>query len=101
MEQYKNKRAVGGIYCIKCNANNRTWIKAARDLEGQKNRYEFFISTNTCPEPAMIGEWSQYGAESFTFDILEELKQGETQTEQEFTEDIEILLKIWMSNHEK
>ena len=100
LEQYKNKKAIGGIYCIKCSGNDRTWIKAARDMEGQKNRYDFFFSTNTCPEPAMYPEWSKYGTGSFSFEILEELKQGETQTEQEFAEDIEVLLNMWLEKQQ-
>ena len=96
IEQYKNKKATGGIYCIKCSVNNRTWLKATRDMEGQKNRYEFFFSTNSCPEPAMLPEWNQYGAKTFSFEILEELEQGETQTSKEFAEDLEVLLQIWM-----
>jgi hypothetical protein len=100
IEQYKSKKAVGGIYCIKCNVNNRTWIKTTRDMEGQKNRYEFFFSTNSCPEPSMLTEWNQYGAKTFSFEILEELKQGETQTDKEFAEDMEVLLKIWMEKQQ-
>jgi len=100
IEQYKSKKATGGIYCIKCNANNKTWLRAARDMEGQKNRFEFFFSTNSCPEPSMLPEWKQYGAKTFSFEVLEELKQGETQTDKEFADDLEILLKIWLEKQQ-
>jgi hypothetical protein len=89
-EQYKNRVVTGGIYCIKCSGNGRTWIKSTKDLAGQKNKFEFFTSTNFCPEPGMNLEWKQYGANSFSFTVLE------TQTDQEFAEDIRTLYDMWM-----
>ncbi len=100
-ENYKNRAVVGGVYCIKCNANDRMWIKSTKDMKGQKNKFAYSISTNSCLEPQMYQEWNQYGAESFSFVILEEIKKGETQTELEFTEDIGILLEMWIENLKK
>lgn len=95
-EQYKNRKVTGGIYCIKCNGNGRIWVKSTKDIAGQKNRFEFFVSTNFCPEPGMNPEWSQYGANSFSFAVLEEIEKGETQTDREFAEDIKLLYDMWM-----
>jgi hypothetical protein len=46
----------------------------------------------------MIREWQAYGPEAFSFEVLEEVKREEDQTEKEFMEDIQVLLEIW---HEK
>ncbi|WP_312648582.1 GIY-YIG nuclease family protein [Aminipila sp.] len=94
-EQYKNRTVVGGVYCIKCNSNGRQWIKSTMDMTGQKNRFDFSVSINSCLEPSMRLEWEQYGSESFSFAILEEIKKGETQTEREFAEDVDALLEMW------
>lgn len=100
-DNYKNRAMIGGVYCIKCSGNDRKWIKSTKDIPGQKNRYKFFFSTNTCPEPSMITEWNSYGAESFSFIILEEINKGETQTEREFTNDLESLLEMWIEKQKQ
>ncbi len=94
-ENYKNRKVTGGIYCITCVGNHRRWMKSTRNIEGERNRYHFFLSTNSCPEPGMLKEWNQYGAESFSFTVLEEIEKGETQTDREFAEDIAVLLQMW------
>jgi hypothetical protein len=95
-EQYKNRVVVGGIYCIECNDSGHRWIKSTRDIAGQINKFDFFISTNSCPEPGMRSDWDQYGVKSFSMVILEELEKGETQTDKEFADDIRILQDMWI-----
>jgi hypothetical protein len=96
---YKEKAAIGGIYRILCKGNGRTWMKSTTNLAGQKNKFIFSVSINSCPEPIMQMEWMEYGAQSFSFAILEELKQKESQTEREFSEDIKALLEIWQEKY--
>lgn len=95
-DNYKNRAVVGGVYCITCSGNRRKWIKSTKDIAGQKNRYEFFLSTNTCPEPGMLDDWKQYSTSSFSFEVLEEIEKGETQTDREFFNDIGVLLDMWI-----
>lgn len=93
---YQTKPIVGGVCCIRCSGNNRVCIQATRNIEGLKNRYRFAISTGGSPDPTLRGEWEKYGAESFSFTVLDELQKRETQTDKAFSDDIDALYKIWL-----
>ena len=99
-EQYKSMLEVGGVYCIKCSAAGRSWVKATTNMQGAKNRFEFLALTNHCPETSMIEVWKQFGADAFSFEVLEEIKKKETQTSCEFSEDVNTLLEIWIEKLE-
>ncbi|MFA9463131.1 MAG: GIY-YIG nuclease family protein [Velocimicrobium sp.] len=94
-EQWKNRALIGGIYCVKCNGTTNLWIRATTDMQGSKNRFEFSISINSCPETCMSEAWKQFGSSAFSFEILDKIQKKETQTECEFSDDINTLLEIW------
>ena len=71
------------------------WIKSTKNIAGQQNKFAFSLAVNACPEPGMRAEWTEYGPGSFSLTVLETLEKKETQTEQEFAEDIAVLLNLW------
>ncbi|NCB42845.1 MAG: GIY-YIG nuclease family protein [Clostridia bacterium] len=95
-EQYKNREIIGGIYCIKCSGNDEVWLRSAMDLQGSLNRFTFSVSVGSAPEMCMTQAWNTYGKSSFSFEILEEIKKKETQTQKEFSKDLSTLLDLWV-----
>lgn len=95
-EEYRNKEVVGGVYCIRCSGNQRTWIKSTQDLESMRNRFEFALVTKTALEPSMCNEWTKYGAALFSFEVLEEIKKGKDQSDKEFLDDVAALYELWL-----
>lgn len=93
--RYKNRTVTGGVFCIRCAGNGHVWLKSAPDLRGQRNKFEFSVLNNSCPEPGMREEWKTYGPQSFSFAVLEELQKKETQSDAEFAEDLKTLLELW------
>ena len=98
---YQRQTVVGGVYCIQCSGNRRRWVKSTVNLPGQQNKYAFAIAIGSCPEPGMRAEWAQYGAKAFTFTVLEQLTKKETQTDQEFAEDIGVLMAMWAAKDQQ
>ncbi|WP_304509500.1 GIY-YIG nuclease family protein [Anaerotignum sp.] len=94
-EQYKNRALIGGVYCVKCNDTMKPWVRATTDLQRSKNRFLFSISMNSAPEPCMHDAWNEFGGSAFSFEILEEIQKKKTQTDNEFSEDVDTLLEIW------
>ncbi|GMA98181.1 GIY-YIG nuclease family protein [Pelosinus sp. IPA-1] len=95
-EQYKNRVIIGGVYCVKSSGTDHLWLRATTDMQGSKNRFAFSVSTNFCPEMCMIEAWKQFGAATFSFEILEKIEKKETQTTSEFSDDVNTLLELWI-----
>ena len=90
-DAYKSRDVVGGICSIRCNGNQNVKIQATTDIEGLKNRFNFAVLTDTCPDPSMRSDWLKYGSKSFSFSVLETIKKSDSQTDEEFSKDIETL----------
>ena len=94
--QYKEREVVGGVYAIRNTRNNKVLLDAASDLRSIRNRFDFAVSTNSCVNVALQADWSAHGADAFAFEVLEELKKGETQTSKEFRADVALLKDLWL-----
>ncbi|MDR3048534.1 MAG: GIY-YIG nuclease family protein [Elusimicrobiota bacterium] len=93
---YKNREMLGGVCAIKNNINGKVWIEGVKDIVGRRNRFEFVKNTGSAVPLNIRKDWELYGAEAFSFEVLEELKKGETQTDAEFAVDIETLKDIFI-----
>jgi len=94
--QYKEREIIGGIYAIKNTLNDKLLFCAATDLHVKKNRFEFSQQTGSCIDLKLQSDWNKQGGEQFVFEVFEEIKKGETQTEEEFKADIDVLKEIWL-----
>ncbi|MDR0822422.1 MAG: GIY-YIG nuclease family protein [Endomicrobium sp.] len=93
---YKNRAVLGGVCAVKNNINGKIWIEGVKDIVGRRNRFEFVKNTGSAVPLNIRGDWELHGAEAFSFEVLEELKKGETQTDAEFVEYIETLKNIFI-----
>jgi hypothetical protein len=94
--QYKGREIIGGVYAIKNTLNNKLLLRAAVDLKGSKNRFEFSLKTGSCVDMKLQNDWNKQGGEQFVFEVLEEFKKDETQTEEGYKADIEVLREMWI-----
>jgi hypothetical protein len=93
---YKERVALGGVYAITNAATGKKLVEATQSLAGSRNRFEFSQATGSAVSLRLQRDWDTYGPESFTFEVLEELERGETQTPQEFLTDLKMLKEMWL-----
>ena len=97
-EQYSSREIVGGVYAIKNTLNNKTLLLATTDLQGSRNRFSFAQKTGSCIDMKLQSDWNKQGGGQFAFEVLEELKKGDTQTAEGFKADVDLLREMWLEN---
>ena len=70
---YKERKAVAGVYAIRCAATDEQWVGAAPDLSTIWTRRTFALRQGIETNRALQSAWNTHGPESFTFKILEEI----------------------------
>jgi len=95
LQQYKERKITGGAYVITNKANGKMLLLCETDLKGSQNRFNFMSMMGTCINSKLQKDWNEFGPQSFTFTILEELEMKETQTLPEFQEDLKVLEELW------
>lgn len=101
MDAYKKREQIGGIYCVTCSGNNRKWIISTVDLESRRNRFDFAVKMNGCPDPPMRNEWLKYGTASFSFTVLAELKKKDDQSSEEFAKEVKDFYELWLEQEKQ
>ena len=93
---YKNLPEIGGIYAIKNTKTGKSLVLNTNNLKKSKNRFEFSQKMNLCQNFQIKEDFKKFGPDAFIFEELETLTKKETQTAQEYKEDIETLYEIWL-----
>jgi hypothetical protein len=92
IDQYKNRKQVGGVYVIKNTRLNKWFVDSAPDLIAIKNRFEFMGASFM----KIAQDYKTQNGEDFVFEVLEDLEKGEAQTPKEFQDDLRVLKSIWL-----
>ena len=75
IDAYKERKAVAGIYAVRCRASGETWVGRAADLDKIQNRLWFTLRQGGNPHRALQAAWRAHGAEAFAFEVLERLPE--------------------------
>lgn len=94
-ELYKNMKPDMGIFIIKSTFNNKYCIEGTQDLKGTINGSKFRLNCGNYSNRGLQKEWKEHGKESFTIEILENLKYDKDESKIDYTEDLAILKMIW------
>ena len=94
---YKAREVIGGVYAITNTQTGEKLIESSLNLQGSRNRFDFSQNTGSCIYKKIQADWDRYGADAFAFEVLEELVKSDTQTDEQFAEDVETLKELWLS----
>jgi hypothetical protein len=73
VREYRERKQSMGIYAVRCEAANKIWIAASRNLDKQKNSLWFMLGNGGHPNRAMQSVWNACGEAAFRYEVLEEI----------------------------
>jgi hypothetical protein len=74
---YKKREPAVGIFAVRCAATHETWVGQTLNLDTIQNRIWFSLRQGSNTNRELQRAWSAHGAENFTFESLEQLKEEE------------------------
>jgi group I intron endonuclease len=93
---YKSTPRPMGVYQIRNTVNGRVLVGSSLNLDGRRNRFGFEVKNGSISNNAELKrDWEQHGAESFVFEVLDELKPVED-PHYDYRDDLAELEKMWL-----
>lgn len=77
-KQYKETKLPMGIFQVKNLRSGKLYIGSSVNLPAMINRIKAQLKFGSCFNKELQEEWQEYGAETFEFSVLDELKQKES-----------------------
>jgi hypothetical protein len=75
---YKKRDSVAGIYAVRCTSSNQVWVGQTFNLDAIQNRVWFSLRMGSSSNRELQIAWRAHGAESFTLEPIERLKEEES-----------------------
>lgn len=72
---YKERKVVGGIYLVRCEASGEVWVGQWPDIETIQTRLWFTLRQRTNPHKELLEAWCRHGEAQFRFEVLEKLEE--------------------------
>ena len=92
---YKETPIQAGIFQIKNTRNGKILLGSSTNLRGPLNKHRFMLSIGRHHNADLQQDWNQYGAEAFTFEILE-IVQASDDPAFHLEDELTLLEQIWL-----
>lgn len=93
--QYKEMKPEMGIFMVRSKLSNKCFLQTTHNLRGAINSTKFKLEAGIHPNRELQQDWNQFGVDSFSIEILEQLKYDKDETKTDYTEELNILQMIW------
>lgn len=92
---YKQTKPQMGIFIIRSKASKKCYIQGTQDLRGVMNGAKVRLGGNSHVFKELQKEWNEFGADNFTFEILEYLEYDKDESKTDYSEELRIMEMIW------
>lgn len=96
INEYKERKIVGGVFRVINTGNGRYLLDYVTDLQAKQNSFNFMVATNASFDYKMDKDWKEFGAQAFKFEVLDSLEKKKDQTQEQFVEDLKTLKGMWV-----
>jgi group I intron endonuclease len=93
--KYKQTSPPMGVYQIRNQVNGKIYIGSSKNLTGIFNRYKFQLKNGSHMNSELQKEFSQFGEESFCFEVLDNLKIQDDPL-YNYDDDLKTLEELWL-----
>ncbi|MEI7527093.1 MAG: GIY-YIG nuclease family protein [Mariniphaga sp.] len=76
-EEYMQMKFKMGVFQIKNNINGKVFIGSSLDLNAIWHAQKLQLDFGIHPNSDLQKDWKEHGAENFSYEIIEEIKQGD------------------------
>jgi len=72
---YKERKAVPGVFAVRCDASGEAWVGAWADVDTIQNRIWFSLRQGAHHNRDLLTAWKKHGEDQFRFEVLERLDE--------------------------
>jgi hypothetical protein len=94
-QEYRRNHPPMGVYQIRNTANDKLFIGAALNVPGAINSSRLQLNAGSHPNKKLQSEWREFGGQSFTFEIVDELTAAEGPNH-DYRTDLAFLEELWL-----
>lgn len=95
LKEFRKRKEIGGVYSILNERTERRLIQSTTTIEKAESQLAFARATGLCVHPLLADDWKAFGPEAFALEILETLEKKDTETPEEFTDNVRTLETLW------
>lgn len=96
VREYKEAPRTAGVGIVRNTKNGKVLVVAGTDLPALLNRHRAQLRLNGHRHAELQGDWHTYGADAFTFEVLDTLTPPRDATGWDPAEELATLEALWL-----
>jgi len=93
--EYRERPQRAGVFMVKNQANGKLLLGSSLNVDGPLNSHRFMLKHGQHRNAALQRDWNSFGADSFTFEILETVTPSDAPGFN-LADELTLLEEIWL-----